>query len=288
MIKFQTRIGPGFYTTPTFEGMFFPAGEAHVKVINENEDKGPLTEIARVYGYSADDLMLLAMWADYCVARGSETVVIMPYFPGARQDRGLPFGLGVYASIIETMDLNQLIVFDPHSEALHGRLTENFPDAVTIVDSRRVIRDHVVGRADRDDKAQAYDGIICPDQGAQKRSQAVADVVHLPLFQARKHRDESTGQLSGFTIEELPSEGRFLVVDDICDGGGTFMGLAAASGLPKERLGLYVSHGVFSGKAPQLLDAFGEIFTTNSYPSSRGIATHEINIDPYLYGAIKK
>jgi len=93
------------------------------------------------------------------------------------------------------------------------------------------------------------------------------------VFKAEKKRDFETGQLTGFTCEEL-LEGRYLVVDDICDGGGTFRGLAAATGLPKENLDLWVSHGVFSGAAGELNNHYGNIFCTDSHP---GHTNPEVN-----------
>ena len=81
-----------------------------------------------------------------------------------------------------------------------------------------------------------YVGLICPDAGAAKRTEAVAEALALPVFYARKKRDFATGRLSGFACEPLPPEGRLIVVDDICDGGGTFRGLAEATGLAPQRL----------------------------------------------------
>lgn len=262
-ITFATRIGPGFWTTPTFEAMRFPAGEAHIKVANENEGKGDLTEVCRVYGGSADDLFTVAMWADAAHRRGARTVLQMPYLPGARADHAdfVPFGTGVYASFLNSLDVDQLICFDPHSHVMPGLVRQ-----VTVVDPARIVRQHIVGRADQDTHAQRYAGIIAPDKGAIERAARVAAACHLPLYRAEKHRDPDTGKLSGFTCETLPDEGRFLVVDDICDGGGTFVGLAKSTGLPPERLGLYVSHGVFSGYAHESLGYyFGEVWTTDSF-----------------------
>jgi phosphoribosylpyrophosphate synthetase len=54
-------------------------------------------------------------------------------------------------------------------------------------------------------------------------------------------------------------------VDDICDGGGTFTGLAITMGLPRERVELLVSHGVFSKGAERLGQYYRLIHTTNSH-----------------------
>lgn len=261
-VELKTRIGPGYYTHPTFEMMTFPAGEAHIKIANENTGKGPLTEVARLYGADGNDLMMLAMWADAAHRRGAKTVLMVPYLPGARADHAdfVPFGTGVYADLINSLRVDQVICFDPHSPVMPGLI-----DNVTVIHSAALVRQHIVGRADQDMTAQRYAGIIAPDKGAVARAQAVADACHLPLYKAEKHRDPDTGKLSGFGCEPLPAEGKLLVVDDICDGGGTFRGLAASTGLPKERLGLFVSHGVFSGAAPGLHESFGEIWTTDSF-----------------------
>ena len=287
-ITFSTRIGPGFLTTPTFESFRFPAGDHHVKVAHENDGKGPLTEIATVKGTDANDLIQLGMWADAAKQRDATTVAVIPYLPGARQDRGLPFGARVYADVLNAFPLDQVIAFDPHSPVI-----EDLVHNVTSVGSANVVRRWVVGRADRDSAPQRYTGIIAPDAGGVARASAAAAITHLPLFRAQKHRDEATGKLSGFTCEELPVDGKFLVVDDICDGGGTFMGLAQATGLRRDQLGLFVSHGVFSGQAASLVDHFEDIWTTDSFAddprpnSTRPSAFHVIPIGQYLNGAIQ-
>lgn len=281
-ITLSTRIGPGYTTTPTFSMMRFPAGEPHLKVQNENEGKGLLTEVATVTGCDAFDLITLGMWADASRQRGARTIAVLPYLPGARADRGLPFGAAVYAAIINGMRIDRVVCFDPHSPVMPGLI-----DNLVVVDSAPVIRREVVGRADSDTQAQRYEGIIAPDAGAVARATRIAEAAHLPLYRALKHRNPDTGKLSGFSCDPLPTTGRFLVVDDICDGGGTFVGLAEATGLPRERLGLWVSHGVFSGRAPALADHFSEIWTTDSYPPLNppaGLKT--IPLERYLNGAL--
>lgn len=239
----------------------FPAGEAHIS-ITEDTYSTPRTQIATLTGCDANELFQLAMWADACERRGEPTVLLIPYLPGARADRGTPLGASIYANFLNSMNLNQVITMDPHSPVMPSLLNN-----LTILDSAALIRHHVVGRPDSDQKAQRYTGIIAPDAGAVARAQHAANVCRLPLYRALKHRDPQTGRLSGFSCEPLPRDGKFLVVDDICDGGGTFMGLADATGLPKEQLGLWVTHGVFSGRAKTLTESYGSIFTTDSYPS---------------------
>lgn len=273
-VTFQTRRPNGVVIPTTYDQMFFPAGEAHVKVV-ENADAGPdVVEIARVYGMGHSDLFLLGMWADACRRRGSRMILLMPYLPGARADHAdfVPLGAEVYSRFIAMLDVDELVTLDPHSPVMPSILTQLMKREPHVIDSTQLVAKHVVPKG-------GYTGIIAPDKGAVARASAVADAAGLPLYKAEKKRDPDTGKLSGFTCEPLPADGRFLVVDDICDGGGTFMGLAAAiadadgteGSYPgertrrwKDRLGLYVSHGVFSGNASALSDYFGEVWTTDS------------------------
>jgi ribose-phosphate pyrophosphokinase len=85
-----------------------------------------------------------------------------------------------------------------------------------------------------------------------------------------------TGQLSGFHTNIADFEGKTcFIVDDICDGGGTFVGLAA---LLKSRhagkIVLIVSHGIFSkGFDLANIDA---IYTTDSFKNFNETPSHVV------------
>jgi ribose-phosphate pyrophosphokinase len=273
MITFKAKTENGEIINSALSPFTFPAGEAHIK--REEKRELEAVEIA-ILQPSADslhtDLFHLAMWNNYLLNHDGEdnetkTVLIIPYFPGARADRGNPFGLDVYADFINGLGIHQIIIFDPHSQVTCERL--NPLENLTVVYSDDLF-DQVHMRA----VLHGYDGIIAPDKGAVFRASAVAAVADLPVFTATKERDEATGKLSNFAIEGLDPEGTYLIVDDICDGGGTFLGLAEASGLGYGQLDLYVSHGVFSKKALEnLATTFEYTFTTNSYNPQRPLTS---------------
>ncbi|WP_231102717.1 hypothetical protein, partial [Streptobacillus moniliformis] len=73
----------------------------------------------------------------------------------------------------------------------------------------------------------------------------VATLVGLPLIQATKHRDVESGQLELPTVETEPGK-RYLIVDDICDGGGKFLGLGAVITAHGSYCDLYTTHGFYS------------------------------------------
>lgn len=273
--RFVSKAGGGWQVTSTMKPFQFPGGERHIKV-GENEET-PLYAVLN--GAASDDLIDLGMWADIMHQRGLPAFAYVPYAPAARADRGEPFGARVYANIINSFGLDKVVIFDPHSPVITELI-----DNVTVVESTDLIRRVFRGHHPEGAMDKGYVGVIAPDKGAVHRAQLAADALRLPLFKATKERVEATGKLSNFQVEDLPAEGRFLVVDDICDGGGTFCGLAEAAGVGRERLTLWVSHGIFSGRAPQLTEYYAEVHTTDSHPGAHnpevGAIVH--SVIPYL------
>lgn len=109
--------------------------------------------------------------------------------------------------------------------------------------------------------------LVSPDAGALKKIYKVSEYLGgIPVIECSKKRDVRTGQLSGFSVYEEDLKGKHcVVVDDICDGGGTFLGLATAL---KEKnagkLSLIVSHGIFSKGFDPLKEHYDTVFTTNT------------------------
>jgi len=275
MITFKAKDKSGEIVNSALSPFSFPAGEAHTK--QEGQRELEPVEIAILQPDSDsihDDLFQLAMWNNYILKfeEDVKTVLILPYIPGARADRGAPFGMQVYADFLNAMYIDQIIVFDPHSEVSENML-HAWMDDITVIRAAELF-DQVHMRA----ILNGYDGIIAPDKGAVPRATAVAKLAGLPVITATKHRDEDTGRLSNFHIEGLEPNGTYLIVDDICDGGGTFLGLAKAANLEYGQLDLYVSHGVFSKEAlTNLAETFDYVYTTNSYNPKRDLIDGDKN-----------
>jgi ribose-phosphate pyrophosphokinase len=276
MITYKAKTSNGEIIKSALSPFTFPAGEAHTKR-EERRELEP-TEIA-ILQFSPesihDDLFQLAMWSNTVFSESGKIkrVAIIPYFPGARADRGTPFGAEVYVEFVYSLMLDQVITYDPHSE-VYVKLLQNDP-ALTVTP---VYPHETLGTMTAQiTMPNVYDGVIAPDKGAKVRAGAVARELNLPLYTATKTRDFETGKLNGFGMEQtLPNDGLYLIVDDICDGGGTFVGLANHLQETTEniRLDLYVSHGVFSKSALENLEkAFSKIFTTDSYDPHRSLTT---------------
>lgn len=241
------------------EAFTFPGGEHHLRSIPEFDE--PVTWIADVRGADPNDLIKAALLADVAHSRDDGFVLLLPYLPAARADRGVPAGAAVYADLVNTMRADHVVVVDPHSPAATRHLAGiHITDHVDLVERAMRLWDH-------DRPELEIDAVIAPDKGAGDRTERVAERLGVDLYKADKRRDFETGRILGIEMKEgLPKSGRYLVVDDICDGGGTFVGLADAIGVPREQLSLWVTHGIFSGQANYLRDCYSRILTTDSHP----------------------
>lgn len=109
-------------------------------------------------------------------------------------------------------------------------------------------------------------GLVLPDKDAYERYKYVTDKFsNIEVFIGSKPRID--GKLNGFDVNCQDFQGRhLLIIDDLCDAGGTFLGLGKVL---KERnagdLHLYVTHGIFSKGLATLEKMFKHIYTSDSY-----------------------
>lgn len=195
-------------------------------------------------------------WLDSIAARfNCFPHLVLPFLPGARQDRLNSSGDALFtaksvAQLINARELPSVTVLDPHSEVMPGLL-----DRCRVIHAAELINP----------PAGKYSAVVAPDAGSEKRATAVALKLEVPLIHAWKTRSVSDGTITGFGVEpiNLPEGARVLVVDDICDGGRTFLGLADAIGARFD-LHLWVTHGIFSAGTAELKKRYSHIYCTDS------------------------
>lgn len=187
------------------------------------------------------------------VPKGQGMRLVMPYLPGARQDRSNPTGDVLFtarsvANMINERNFSEVVSIDPHSTVMPN-LINNFREF------------HLARIGEK--LWKGYGAIISPDKGAKRRAKIVAKSMGLPVVTGSKVRDVSTGRLSGFDVT-VEAGKHYLVVDDICDGGGTFLGLGEKIREQGAYADLYVTHGIFSNGTSELKTIYKNIYTTNS------------------------
>ena len=87
---------------------------------------------------------------------------------------------------------------------------------------------------------------------------------NLPIITCQKNRCPKTGQLSEPSCNEEIPEGKGLIIDDICDGGGTFLQLKNTV-FKNTPLALYTTHGIYSKGFKKLNRNFEKLYCSDSY-----------------------
>lgn len=211
-------------------------------------------------------------WCDAQRTRGVPVKhLVLPFMPGARQDRmnttgDALFALKSFAEMVNARSFETVSILDPHSDVAPALL-----DRVKVWD----VRDVAEGFVANQQTAHAYDAVIAPDAGAAKRAGLLAGVLNIPTIQAGKTRSLTDGALAEYNLPPLSNAKRYLIVDDICDGGATFLALRNAA--PDAVIDLYVTHGLFSRGTAQLLHVFGRIYCSDSIITTR---QHGVTILP--------
>jgi ribose-phosphate pyrophosphokinase len=244
-----------------FEAFTFPGGEVHIRLLPHQTLQGEHVRVSiRLDNLEALGLLMVAI--DALKRSGIASFeLFIPYFPGARQDRvmapGEPLTAKVYANLINQLGAEAIYILDPHS-----------PVTPALVNRAEVINNHAFIAFCLEKLANNI-VLVAPDAGAEKKLYDLASALSIPshrLLFCSKKRDVITGALSDFVVhaDELYQKS-CLIVDDICDRGGTFMGLSKA--LKEKGAGtchLAVTHGIFSKGIEPLAAEFERMFTTNS------------------------
>lgn len=208
----------------------------------------------------------------------SEIVLYMPYIPNARMDRVKNrdeiFTLKYFAEILNSLNLDAVVVRDPHStvsEALINNLRIESPDkyiesAITRIPIKSYYIDDPMDFISH--LKRTYSGMLFfPDEGAMKR---YADMFEIPYTFGVKRRNWRTGKIEGLDVigDTNSIKGKdILIVDDICSKGGTFLRSAKKlKELGANKIYLYVTHCENTILEGELLTSglIEKVYTTDS------------------------
>lgn len=238
----------------------FPGGEVHVRINDEAFEHTPALIRITAHLRSATDQMALFMLTD-ALRRACKAPIHldMPYVPYPRQDRvcnsGEALAAKVFCQMVNAQGYESVTIFDPHSDVVPALL-----DRVVVKDASGAIAQTL-------ERPEFKNGVtfIAPDAGAQKRVMKLAKtfgVEHVAC--AEKVRDTKTGEILGVDLDfVLPAGKPALVIDDICDGGATFIALSehiTTKCAPDGPLFLYVSHGIFSKGVDRVAKRYDRVF----------------------------
>lgn len=175
------------------------------------------------------------------------------YLPYARQDKYVAndatFALRVFCKLINTLNFSKIEIFDPHSDLslkeIRGvKAIDPFPNIAKVLAETQAVA-------------------VYPDAGAATRYGKLIAQMNQVVF--KKIRNQLTGEIEGIGTDDEILPLHYLIVDDICDGGRTFIEAAKVlyAGGAKE-VSLYISHGLFTKGLNVLREAgIKRIFTKN-------------------------
>lgn len=250
--------------TIDFETTIFPDGTSQVWKLKElPEDFDPQYDELKILWLFENEgeivhVCQLANLLEEMFDQESHTLVV-PYLPYGRQDKKVgntaSFALHTFTSILYHANICRVETYDAHSSVE----TETYIESTKPDDFHRAIFNHSV--------------VVFPDKGAADRYGKSDAFKHVSKLYCQKIRDQLTGNILGLELVGEENDlialngGDILIVDDICDGGMTFIKVAeAVNKVAAPRcIDLAVTHGLFSKGKAVLHDAgISKIYTTNS------------------------
>lgn len=194
----------------------------------------------------------------------------IPYLPYARQDKDVDnnstFSLHTFAHIINSCRFDLVTSVDVHNPNKTSELINNFEN-IEVEHIQKEIMDK-----------WCVDCLVYPDAGASSRYE------HYNTLSTyfNKVRNQTTGEIEGLQccdLNAVRNSKRFLILDDICDGGKTFIEVAKVlkEYNPDAKIVLFVTHGIFSKGKEVLYEAgISDVFTTNSLMNNKWPTAFEV------------
>ena len=244
----------------------FPAGERSCRIADIEPIKQCNTVNIGLKYESSSDLIdtILLVNALRQINPSIKIVLDVPYMPFGRQDRamtpGEPNAIQAIAAVLTSLNFSEIITVDPHSDVMSAVFP---PGVLRVVSQEAVLRPLIEKLLFKEIiSSTGKIALVSPDAGATKKIHKVAK--NLPMLvdvvEARKVRDVYTGMITSTSIDAaaIADKDALIVVDDICDGGRTFVELAkaiAATGYAGKLI-LLVTHGIFSNGIDVLLEHY--------------------------------
>lgn len=239
------------------------------------------------YPRSMDDVMVVAQLVDIIKrnSRGVKPYIILeigtPMY--ARYDRVMHknrsdgFGLDLYIKFLALAGLDEIVTHDAHSKAFGELVSAN-----GMIYSDESVTDMAMETlADNEDGIRTFGSIkneyiiVAPDKGLKSKLGSDVDIT------CDKVRDAETGKIKGVAVSDwgkyfssdfTNSTGKgLLIIDDICERGGTFFGVAKAlrdAGVTAP-ISLCVTHGIMPEGTDfaKMAETFDNVFVNTMHVS---------------------
>lgn len=191
----------------------------------------------------------------------------VPYLPHARADRRFTgyhtCPLSLYIDVVNAW-YEEIVTYNVHNpDAVEQELlwcNTTYTD-LSMVECVEFVKDII-------DIETSYDILIAPDKGARSSVLEVGGRYNKPVLSFNKVRTDKGIEFQAPAELDSVKGKRVLICDDICDGGGTFIGIAnILHTCGVKEVGLYVTHGIFSKGVDVFKGKIDTIYTFNEVAS---------------------
>lgn len=239
----------------------FPDGEKHV-TIDALDRKEPVSIVCRIT--CADDLFCLMQLGDILKRQEMEiNTLFIGYLMTMRCDRlfdlNRPFSLKIVADAINAIGARNVQIIEPHSYRTMSLINKSVGVLATM--------EYFMNGILKSKELQLDVVAVMPDDGAKARYHIPNTI---PSILCEKQRDPETGKLLSFEVctkdTDICKDKDLVLMDDLCDGGGTFLGLAPKlRELAPKSISLLVTHAIQLDGIQKVAQAYDHVFITNSY-----------------------
>lgn len=235
------------------------AVNVNINIGGDNPDFTVREILVEAHLNGSDSILALMMTVDALKRQfpRADLGLLMPYTMYARQDRvcnkGEALGIAVFGDLISNMGFKSIAIADPHSIA-----TQVAIKGALVIDQFDLF-------ADIKPSWREWT-IVAPDAGATKKCEDFAKRVGAEgVLTFHKRRNPETMEIEGvYASDNIYGSKNYMVMDDICDGGRTFVEIFKAIGIGK-RIELAVTHGIFSYGVDVVTNVYDHVYTTNSF-----------------------
>lgn len=232
-----------------YEKFTYPDGQPNIKLKTEIDRKDGVNIACRIRNPS--ELFDLLMVADIINRQSYVNELAILYLMAGRTDRVLsfdqPFTLKIVADMINTVKAKTVVIVEPHSERTIDLISNSegrYPNVSNM-------------------KMKHGYSIATPDEGAAGRYGCK------PYIECSKERNPETGKLSNFKVDKtgyFTAGSPILLCDDLCDGGGTFLGIhEKLKELNPGEIELMVTHAIQEEGIRKVAKIYDKVRITNSY-----------------------
>lgn len=256
----------------------YPDGQIQLVLEDLDDNKFHLVILTRIC--NSDDLFILMQLSDIVNRRGLSCTLYVTYLLAARTDRlfswNTSFTLKIVMDVLRSFN-SEIMIFDPHSDVVN-RLSGNKVYEINFVNM-------LINYTDIFDDSDNI-VIVAPDEGAKDRLEHIvaSSIFRNPIIYCSKTRDES-GKVTEVKVKsespiQVNKKTRLIVIDDLCDGGGTFMAIAPElKKYEAKEVDLVITHSIQLDGLKKVSSVYDKVITSNSYKDWNSMSDIPDNVE---------